>query len=364
MDLNFWRDKKVFITGHTGFKGSWLSLWLRSLKADITGYSIGLPAKSNIYESARIDNQVQSNMADIRDLFKLTEALQSSKPEIVIHMAAQPLVRHSYDAPIETYSINVIGTANLLEAIRKTPGVKSVVIVTTDKCYENKEWLWGYRENEPLGGYDPYSSSKACAELVTSAYRNSFFNKQAYQQHGVAIASARAGNVIGGGDWSRERLIPDLITAIENNKPAKIRMPDAIRPWQYVLEALRGYLVLAEKLYKHGPVYAEAWNFGPAEHDIKSVKHVANMLTAHWANNSTVSIDKQKELHEANCLKLDSTKANTKLGWKQAVNLEYAINSIVHWHKAFNDNMDMNQVTLEQISNYQQLICKVNVNNE
>ncbi len=275
----FWKGKRVLVTGHTGFKGSWLSLWLQSMDAQVVGYALAPPTNPSLFEVAEVAKGMTSIIGDIRDLEHLRRVFAEHKPEIVIHMAAQPLVRYSYIEPVETYSTNVMGTVNLLEAVRSTGSVKAVVNVTSDKCYENREWVWGYRENEAMGGYDPYSNSKGCAELVTSAYRNSYFHPEKYGTHGVAIASGRAGNVIGGGDWAGDRLIPDIVRAIMQGKPVNIRSPHAIRPWQHVLEPLSGYLVLAQKLYEEGAAYAEGWNFGPNDEDAKPVQWIVEKLT-------------------------------------------------------------------------------------
>ena len=274
MNHSFWNGKRVLMTGHTGFKGSWLSLWLQSMDAQVVGYALAPPTDPSMFEVAEIGKGMLSIIGDIRDLKHLRAVFAEHKPEIVIHMAAQPLVRYSYIEPVETYSTNVMGTVNLLEVVRNTGSVKAVMNVTSDKCYENREWAWGYRENEAMGGYDPYSSSKGCAELVTAAYRNSYFHPEKYQQHGVAIASARAGNVIGGGDWAGDRLIPDILRAITEGKAVNIRNPYAIRPWQHVLEPLYGYLQLAQKLYEEGTAYAEGWNFGPNDENAKPVQWI------------------------------------------------------------------------------------------
>src|SRR5450759_4295801 len=305
INKQFWNKKRVLITGHTGFKGSWLILLLHNMRSEVYGYALEPPTNPNMFEEAKIAGLVNSNIGDIRDYDKLLSTIQLVNPEIVIHMAAQPLVRESYKNPVDTYSTNVMGTVNLLEAIRKTPGIKAVVNVTTDKCYENREWRWGYRENEPMGGYDPYSNSKGCSELVTSAYRNSFFNAKDYQKHGVALASARAGNVIGGGDWAEDRLIPDFIRAISKGEEVKIRSPYAIRPWQHVLEPLSGYLMLAERLYSAGPSFAEGWNFGPEDSDSKSVEWITNKICQFWGNEASYELDKNPQPHESSYLKLD-----------------------------------------------------------
>lgn len=282
MLANFWEGKRVLLTGHTGFKGGWLSLWLQSLGANVTGYALLPPTQPSLYEVARVGDGMYSHIADIRDLDRLVAVMRETRPEIVIHMAAQPLVRYSYVNPVETYATNVMGTVNLLEAVRQVGGVRVVVNVTSDKCYENREWIWGYREHDPMGGYDPYSSSKGCAELVAAAYRNSFFNPEAFGTHGVALASVRAGNVIGGGDWAEDRLIPDFMRAIMAGRAVVIRSPHAIRPWQHVLEPLSGYLLLAQHLWTDGPAFAEGWNFGPVDEDAKPVEWIVEQLTGLW----------------------------------------------------------------------------------
>jgi CDP-glucose 4,6-dehydratase len=292
---------------------------------------------------------------DVRDLVHFRESMQSAQPEIVIHMAAQPLVRQSYQDPVETYSTNVMGTVNLFESVRSTPSVKAVVNVTTDKCYENREWVWGYREKDPMGGYDPYSSSKGCAELLSTAYRSSFFNPKEYGKHGVTVATARAGNVIGGGDWARDRLVPDILEAFGKAKPAQIRNPHAIRPWQHVLEPLRGYLMLAERSVKEGPKYAQPWNFGPNDEDAKPVSWVATELAKRWGNNSAWNAATGDRPHEAHYLKLDISKARAELGWNPRLGIAGALDLIIDWTKACAAGQDMNEFTLMQIANYQGL---------
>lgn len=353
MKPEFWRGKRVFLTGHTGFKGSWLSLWLQSLGAQVIGYALPAPTKPSLFDIARVADGMDSVIADIRDLATLQQAMQSAQPEIVIHMAAQPLVRESYRNPVDTYATNVMGTVNLLEAVRHTPGVKAVVNITTDKCYENREWVWGYRENEPMGGYDPYSNSKGCAELVSSAYRSSFFNPKDYARHGVAVATVRAGNVIGGADWAQDRLIPDALAAFEAGKPVQIRNPHAMRPWQHVLEPLRGYLTLAEKLFEQGAAYAEAWNFGPRDEDAKPVGWIVEQLASLWGSGAHWQIDAGEHPHEAHYLKLDISKARSLLEWHPALNLQQALQLIVDWSKARHAGQDMRQITLSQIQAYQ-----------
>lgn len=350
----FWTDKRVFLTGHTGFKGGWLSLWLSSMGAKVTGYALVPNTSPNFYEISQVKSSlVKSHIADIRDLEKLQKAMADAEPEIVIHMAAQPLVRYSYGNPVETYATNVMGTVNVLESIRALDCVRAVVVVTTDKCYENKEWVWGYRENEPMGGHDPYSNSKGCAELVTSAYRESYFSPEKYCAHHVSIASARAGNVIGGGDWSADRLIPDAIKAFEVNKSLLIRNPLATRPWQHVLEPLSGYLVLAQALYLEGAKFDGGWNFGPRDDDARSVEEVINLLIKSWGPDASWAQDKGEQPHEAHSLKLDCSKARQYLGWIPRWNLEQAIENITKWQRAFQQKQDMRDVSLQQISHYQ-----------
>lgn len=353
----FWKEKKVFITGHTGFKGSWLSSWLYSMNAKVYGYSLMPPTEPNLYTVLKLDDKVESSINDIRDLQKLKKTMVEVEPEIVFHMAAQPLVRLSYVEPVETYEVNVIGTANVLEAVKHCPSVKVVVVITTDKCYENKEWYWGYRENEALGGYDPYSSSKACAELVTASYRNSFFNIENYSNHGVCIASVRAGNVIGGGDWAENRLIPDCVKALMNNQTVIVRNPNAIRPWQHVLEPLYGYLKLAEDLFNGRKEFASAWNFGPSESNERNVGEVVKCFCRQWGNgaNYVVEVDENSP-HEANYLKLDSSNAKMKLKWHSVWDLETSVEKIVTWTKLYQNKENMFSNTLSQINEYMSVI--------
>lgn len=354
-DTEFWEGKRVFITGHTGFKGSWLTLWLHKLGAEVAGYALHPPTEPNLYELCRINELVNSTIADVRDGDLLSKALCAAKPEIVIHMAAQPLVRDSYKNPVETYAINVMGTVNLLEAVRQCQSVKAVINVTTDKCYENREWVWGYRENEPLGGYDPYSSSKACSELVTSAYRSSFFSKHPSIESAnlPAVASARAGNVIGGGDWATDRLIPDCVRALLKGEKIVIRNPEAIRPWQHVLEPLSGYLVLARKLCEEGCRFAGGWNFGPSEDDARPVEWIVRKMCAGWGSGAAYEIDKGEHPHEARCLKLDCSKARAELGWQPRWNLGKALDSIIDWTLRYRAGEDMREVSLRHIAEYQ-----------
>ena len=348
MNPEFWRGKRVLLTGHTGFKGGWLSLWLQSLGAEVHGYALEPPTEPNLYTVARVgDGMASSVIADIRDGAMLAASLQAAKPEIIFHLAAQALVRCSYVQPVETYAINVMGTVNLLEAVRATPGVRAVVNVTSDKCYENREWVWGYREHEPMGGHDPYSSSKGCAELVTAAYRRSFFN-----QAGIALASARAGNVIGGGDWAADRLIPDFLRAADAGETLKIRSPHAIRPWQHVLEPLCGYLMLAECLYSEGEKAAEPWNFGPTDEGARPVRWIVERL-AELRGDVNWECDSVHQPHEVHYLKLDSSKARARLGWRPRWQLETALTQTLEWHEAWRRGKDMRALTQTQIAGYQ-----------
>lgn len=349
INKDFWKGKRVLITGHTGFKGSWLSLWLQAEGAQVVGYALAPPTNPSLFEAAKVGKGMTSVIGDIRDLAKLQTVFTEYQPEIVVHMAAQPLVRHSYIEPVETYSTNVMGTVNLFEAVRSTDSVRAVVNVTSDKCYENREWVWGYRENDAMGGYDPYSNSKGCAELVTAGYRNSYFHPDTYATHGVAVASVRAGNVIGGGDWAEDRLIPDIMRTITQGKPVKIRNPHAIRPWQYVLEPLAGYLLLAQKLYKEGTACAEGWNFGPNDEDAKSVQWITDRLTRSWGGNASWQLDEGDHPHEAHYLKLDCSKAKIRLGWQPKWHLEDALDAISYWYRAYQDGQDMSDITLHQI---------------
>ena len=353
--MEFWSNKKVLITGHTGFKGSWLSLWLQRLGAAVIGYSLPAPTQPNLFEVADVKQGLTSMIGDIRDLAELQAVMTEHQPDIVFHMAAQPLVRYSYENPVETYATNVMGTVNLLESVRHTKSVRVVVIITTDKCYENREWVWGYRENEPMGGRDPYSSSKGCAELVTEAYRSSFFAPQQDLAQPAAISSVRAGNVIGGGDWASDRLIPDIIRAIQAQQPVPIRNPHATRPWQHVLEPLSGYMLLAERLWQDGAAYAEGWNFGPNDEDVKPVSWIVDYLTQRWGEGATWQLDAGDHPHEANYLKLDCSKAKARLGWHPRLSLETALEWIVEFYQAYSHQQDVAKVVEAQIIRYQAL---------
>ena len=352
MKKEFWSEKRVLLTGHTGFKGSWLSIWLQKMGATVVGYALQPPTNPSLYQTAQLEVGMTSVIGDIRNYHSLFEAVDKYKPEIVFHMAAQPLVRYSYDYPVETYATNVMGTVHLLEAVRQVRCARVVVNITSDKCYENREWIWGYRESEPMGGFDPYSNSKGCAELVTSAYRSSFFNTEEYDMHGVALATARAGNVIGGGDWAQDRLVPDVLSSFSKGKRVVIRNPNAIRPWQHVLEPLHGYLILAENLWNHGPEFCEGWNFGPREEDARPVEWVVDSLAKKWGDGASWELDCESNPHEARYLKLDCSKAKSRLGWKPRWDLEYALEQVVTWHRAFNEKRDLRQLCELQISEY------------
>lgn len=342
----FWHDRRVFLTGHTGFKGSWLALWLDRLGAHITGYALRPPSEPSLYELAGVGAHVKSVTGNINDAACLAAALKAAEPEVVFHLAAQPLVRDSYAQPAATFATNVMGTVNLLEAVRNAPSVRSVVVVTTDKCYENREWVWGYRETDPLGGHDPYSASKAAAEIVTAAYRSSFFADR------VSVTTARAGNVIGGGDFARDRLIPDFVRAVESNSELEVRNPQAVRPWQFVLEPLSGYLELAERAYVGDPVVATAWNFGPAEDDTRAVGEVIGRLAAAWPQARVRYGQDAQKVHEATLLKLDTAKSRTHLAWRPRLNLDEALELTADWYRAYLDGADLRALTEHQLDHY------------
>jgi len=352
---SFWNKRRVFLTGHTGFKGAWLSLWLAALGAEVTGYALEPPTQPSLFQQSGAGDAIHSIIADIRDFNRLKSALAACKADVVLHLAAQSVVRRGYEDPIETYSSNVMGTVNLLEAIRQMGRECVVINVTSDKCYENREWLWGYREFEPMGGRDPYSNSKGCAELVTAAYRESFFPTESIKRHGVALASARAGNAIGGGDWTIDQLIPDLMRAFLSGKPCLIRNPSAFRPWQFVLEPLRGYLILAERLSQDASRFGSGWNFGPAEADAKPVSWIADTLVQSWGDGASWTQDSGAHPHEAHALKLDVSKAKVCLGWHPALPLKSALEWIVEWYRAFKAGADLGRLTRSQIEQYAQL---------
>jgi CDP-glucose 4,6-dehydratase len=350
----FWRDRGVLLTGHTGFKGAWLALWLQSLGARVTGFSNGAPTEPSLYELARVGEGMESIEGDVRDHHAIAVATADAAPEIVIHMAAQALVRRSFAAPRETYETNVIGTVNVLDAIRVNgKAVRAIVNVTSDKCYENREWEWGYREGDPMGGHDPYSSSKGCAELVTAAFRRSFFSDRSeVNPHGARLASARAGNVIGGGDWGEDRLLPDIMRAALAGEAVRVRNPNSIRPWQHVLNPLSGYLVLAQALCD-SPEHACGWNFGPSEDDAHSVGWIVERVGELWPGELRWSLDDGPHPHEASYLKLDSSRARARLGWRPLVGLDTALQSIIEWYRALREGSDMRAVTLGQIETFQ-----------
>ncbi len=344
MTSGFWQGKSVFLTGHTGFKGSWLSLWLQGIGAKVHGYSTLASTEPNMFAVANVASGLASNtIADVRDRSALQIAMESAAPEIVLHLAAQPLVRHSYVDPVETYTVNVLGTVNLLEAVRRCRTVRAVVNVTTDKCYENKEWIWGYREHEPLGGHDPYSSSKACSELVTASYRSSFF-----QATETSIATARAGNVFGGGDWATDRLVPDFFRAADTGRSVEVRNPDSTRPWQHVLEPLSGYLLLAEALHTRGQEFATAWNFGPSDEGTRSVGWILDRLCAQWPGAGWHHVQ-SAQVHEAHLLKLDSSRAGHHLRWTPKWDLAEALQRSVDWHLAWRRGANMRDFSMAQI---------------
>ncbi|MGB6976536.1 MAG: CDP-glucose 4,6-dehydratase [Gammaproteobacteria bacterium] len=348
---SFWHNKRVLVTGHTGFKGSWLTQWLKLLGAEIIGFALPPPTDLNLFNVAGIAQNTISLTGDIRNYLEILEVIKKYQPSIVFHLAAQPLVRHSYLQPLETYATNVMGTLHLFEAIRQSKKECTIINVTSDKCYENKEWFWGYRENEPMGGYDPYSNSKACAELVTSAYRNSFFDPISFSQHKISLASARSGNVIGGGDWATDRLIPDIIRACINNVPVRIRNSHSIRPWQHVLEPLAGYLKLAQKLHEAPMMYGEPWNFGPNDDDAKPTQWLVEQVLSLWGGSNYWESD-SSALHEATYLKLDCGKAKTRLGWQPIWNLERALVETVRWYKAYYQQQGINELMCHQIRTY------------
>lgn len=349
VDPGFWHGKTVLLTGHSGFKGSWLSLWLQAMGAKVHGLALPPPTAPSLYEAANVAEELASSAwVDIRDGAAVRARVEAVQPEIVLHLAAQPLVRLSYEQPVDTFATNVMGTVHLLEAARHTPSVRAIVNVTTDKCYENREWVWGYREDEPMGGHDPYSNSKGCAELVSSAYRRSFLAGR-----GIALATARAGNVVGGGDWAADRLVPDILKALQDDRPVLIRNPHATRPWQHVLEPLSGYLVLAQALVNQGQAVAQAWNFGPRDEDARPVQWIVEHLCGLWGGQASWTLQPGEHPHEANFLKLDISKARQHLGWQPRWTLEHALARIVQWHQAWLQGQDLRASCLRQINEYQ-----------
>jgi len=355
IDPEFWRGRRVFLTGHTGFKGSWLSLWLTNMGAQVTGMSLPPLTTPDLFNTIKVEDKIlSSTIGNICDATLLLDTMKAARPEIIIHMAAQPLVRYSYAHPVETYATNVMGTVHVLDAIRQMPqgSVRATVIVTSDKCYENRDEGNSYNENDAMGGNDPYSSSKGCAELVTTAYRNSYFAPEKYHEHGVAIASARAGNVIGGGDWAADRLIPDTICAMNAGQAVNIRSPNAVRPWQHVLEPLAGYLILAQGLYEYGTKFSGGWNFGPDVDGLKTVRWIVDFMTATWGMQARWKIDENLHPHEAGLLLLDSSKARKQLGWRSMWTLEQTLSRTIAWYKAYEAQEDMTKYCLAEISDY------------
>jgi CDP-glucose 4,6-dehydratase len=348
----FWKGKRVFVTGHTGFKGGWLCLWLKQLGAEVTGYALEPVTVPSLFAVSDVAGGMNSIIGDIRNREKLVQAMLEARPEVVIHMAAQALVRYSYQHPVETYNVNVMGTVNLLEAVRSCDSVRSVLVITSDKCYENQERDAGYREDEPMGGYDPYSSSKGCAELVVSAYRQSFFSAD----YPVAVATARAGNVIGGGDWSKDRLIPDMVRSFNAGDTVSIRSPGAIRPWQHVFEALHGYLLLLEKMIKEPHNFAQAWNFGPKDEDTRDVAWIVEHFVSHWGDASWRIESDVENLHEAHTLRLDCSKAKRQLNWQPAVDLELALKWIANWYRHYYEGGDVALLSQRQLEEFQGMV--------
>jgi CDP-glucose 4,6-dehydratase len=348
--------RRVFLTGHTGFKGGWLSLWLSHRGAKVRGYALDPATEPNFFRSASVATILDDVRGDIRDNAKLTASMSEFAPEVVFHLAAQPLVRRSYGDPLGTYSTNVMGTAHVLEAVRRTSSVRAVVCITTDKCYENREWVWPYRETDALGGHDPYSSSKACAEIVSAAYRSSFFPASRMHEHQVAVATARAGNVIGGGDWSEDRLIPDLIRGFQTKQPVLIRRPNAIRPWQHVLEPLQGYMILAEQLLAEPAKFASSFNFGPRDEDTWTVECLANVVARLWGEGASWERDPAPSVHEAHYLRLDSSRARTELGWRPRLKIDEALEWTMSWYQSWRQGRDMMHETQAQIAAYEELL--------
>lgn len=350
MDSTFWQRRRVLVTGHTGFKGSWLSLWLQRMGAQVCGLSLAPPTTPSMFERAQVGSGLIDLRVDVCDAEAVRAAFVEHQPEVLFHLAAQPLVRLSYTTPAATYMTNVMGTVHVLEAARAVDSLRSIVVVTSDKCYENREWSWGYRENDPLGGHDPYSSSKACAEIATAAYRRSFFANSAAP---VGVASVRAGNVIGGGDWAADRIVPDILRALQGGESILVRNPSAIRPWQHVLEPLRGYLMVAQRLAESPADWSEGWNFGPSEDDARPVEELVERAIALWGSGSWHAPSDRRALHEARRLKLDCSQAHERLGWRPRLNLDAALQFTVDWHRAEQSGLDMRTFTWRQIDEYQ-----------
>ena len=355
MDSNFWKNKKVLLTGHTGFKGSWLSIWLKKLGAELVGFSKDIPTKPSLFEVAKVSEGMISITGNIEDFTAVQKIVKENKPEIVIHMAAQSLVRKSYDEPVKTFATNVMGTVNLLQAVKTTGNTRVLINITSDKCYENKGIEKTFSENSPMGGYDPYSSSKGCAELVTSSFRDSFFNLKEFERHRFSLSSVRSGNVIGGGDWAKDRLIPDIVNGISKRTPTQIRNIKSVRPWQFVLEPLFGYLLLAQRMWKDGKEFSEPWNFGPDEKDCKSVKWILEKISTEWDDGFSWKEDTRKNPHEAEMLKLDCNKAKKRLGWKTKLDVNETIEWTINWYKEYFKNSDMKKYTEDQIDKFASL---------
>ena len=355
INLNFWKNKKVLLTGHTGFKGSWLSIWLKKLDVELVGFSKDIPTKPSLFEIAKVSEGMTSITGNIEDFTAIQKVLKENKPEIVIHMAAQSLVRKSYEEPINTFATNVMGTVNLLQAVKTTGSTLVLINITSDKCYENKGTEKAFSENSPMGGYDPYSSSKGCAELVTSSFRNSFFNLKEFERHGCSLSSVRSGNVIGGGDWAKDRLIPDIMNSISKRIPTQIRNTRSIRPWQFVLEPLFGYLILAQRMWEEGKEFSEPWNFGPDETDCKSVKWILEKISKELDDGFSWKEDTRDNPHEAEMLKLDCNKAKKRLGWKTKLDVNETIEWTVNWYKEYFKNSDMKEYTENQIDKFMSL---------
>ena len=355
MNSNFWKNKKVLLTGHTGFKGSWLSIWLKKLDVELVGFSKDIPTKPSLFEIAKVSEGMTSITGNIEDFAAIQKVLKENKPEIVIHMAAQSLVRKSYEEPINTFATNVMGTVNLLQAVKTTGSTLVLINITSDKCYENKGTEKAFSENSPMGGYDPYSSSKGCAELVTSSFRNSFFNLKEFERHGCSLSSVRSGNVIGGGDWAKDRLIPDIMNSISKRIPTQIRNTRSIRPWQFVLEPLFGYLILAQRMWEEGKEFSEPWNFGPDETDCKSVKWILEKISKELDDGFSWKEDTRDNPHEAEMLKLDCNKAKKRLGWKTKLDVNETIEWTVNWYKEYFKNSDMKEYTENQIDKFMSL---------
>ena len=352
MNSDFWSGRKVLVTGHTGFKGSWLCLWLHRAGAKVVGYALDPPTTPSLFVAADVANSVESIRGDIRDVERLTDVIRRSAPDVILHLAAQSVVRASYADPIETYSTNVLGTACVFQAVRNSGGARTIVNITTDKVYHNREWVWGYRENDELGGHDPYSNSKACAELVTQAFRDSFFPAAKLGEHGVAIASARAGNVIGGGDWTADQLIPDVMRAFAAHRPVMIRQPKSVRPWQHVLDCLSGYILLAERLSASPPEVSGAWNFGPDIADARPVSWLVDVLVKAWGGDAAWRIDAGAHPHEAELLRLDASKATKSLGWAPRLPLSEALAWTVDWYKSHFAGRSARDLCADQIDRY------------